>query len=245
MERRYKEPPIIEAVCELQFDPASNWDPVFPGFIYEALKADFPIRSTRQINKFSIRASPEEMAQDITTLTLSQFKDTDRHTLVQVGEHFISANYLAPYQGWTNFLPLIENCYNLYCSVTSPKGIQRIGVRYINRIDVPKEKFSLDLFSYRPILGKWEFSEIQKFVVSIEKPYKEQHGLMRIQLVNDPLPTEDKNSVILDIDYFLTEPNSVDLDEALAWVDQGHLCIIDAFENSITDQLRNMFQEIT
>ena len=36
--RKYRNPPIEEAVCDLQFAPGIEWDPTLPGRMYGELK---------------------------------------------------------------------------------------------------------------------------------------------------------------------------------------------------------------
>jgi uncharacterized protein (TIGR04255 family) len=48
---------------------------------------------------------------------------------------------LRPYpdNGWEEFRPRIETALGCYQKIASPEGIQRIGVRYINRIEIPEK----------------------------------------------------------------------------------------------------------
>ena len=42
MKRRYREPPIKEAACHLQFAAGSPWDMTMPGLIYQEMRDRFP-----------------------------------------------------------------------------------------------------------------------------------------------------------------------------------------------------------
>ena len=44
MSRRYKNSPIIEAICEFQFEENSEWDLTIPGLVYDRVQNEFPIR---------------------------------------------------------------------------------------------------------------------------------------------------------------------------------------------------------
>ena len=44
MSRRYKNSPIIEAICEFQFEENSEWDLTVPGLVYDRVQNEFPIR---------------------------------------------------------------------------------------------------------------------------------------------------------------------------------------------------------
>ena len=45
MTKRYTNPPLVEALCEFQFDPSTAWDLTLIGLIYDQLKDIFPEES--------------------------------------------------------------------------------------------------------------------------------------------------------------------------------------------------------
>jgi len=44
MGKKYKNPPIVEALCEFQFVPGQPWDITIAGMLYERIKDEFPIK---------------------------------------------------------------------------------------------------------------------------------------------------------------------------------------------------------
>ncbi|MBV8265707.1 MAG: TIGR04255 family protein, partial [Planctomycetaceae bacterium] len=46
--RRYKNPPIEEAVCDFQFAPGTDWDPTMPGLLYEKLRDTYNEKPRQQ-----------------------------------------------------------------------------------------------------------------------------------------------------------------------------------------------------
>lgn len=54
--KRYKNPPVIEALRELQFESTVSWDLAIPGMIYDQAKQDFPKRL--QTNRITVDISP-------------------------------------------------------------------------------------------------------------------------------------------------------------------------------------------
>ena len=53
--RVYKDPPIIEALCEFRFVPSQPWDWTIPGLFYREVEAEFPVR--RQFNPLQVEVS--------------------------------------------------------------------------------------------------------------------------------------------------------------------------------------------
>jgi len=246
MGRRYENPPIVEALCEFQFEPDSPWDLVMPGLVYEKVRDTFSKR--RQVKQLAvgISAGPEGVEQQVRTTDRMQFLREDEKAFVQVGPHLLAVNHLKPYSSWQEFLPLIKKGFGAYCDVVDPKKIHRIGLRYINRIEVAGQGIELeDYFEFRPFAGPSLPQEFGRFLVGIQVPYEDSRDILRLQLTSASVETPDTAAVILDLDYFLAKPGEVALEGVFEWVDAAHDRVEDAFEACITDRLRQMFEEVT
>ena len=90
MGRRYKNPPIVEALCEFRFDPDSPWDLAMPGLVYERVRDTFPKR--RQAKQFAVEVSAGQkgVEQHVRTTDRMQFLREDEKALVQVGPHLLA-----------------------------------------------------------------------------------------------------------------------------------------------------------
>ncbi len=123
MSRRYELSPIIEALCQIQFEPDSSWDLTIPGLIYEKVQKTFPKRNQiAQIN-IGIAANAEVIGQQIGALPLMQFLSEAGNTLIQVGQNLLTVNQLKPYTSWQQFLPLIEQGLQAYREAANPKQV--------------------------------------------------------------------------------------------------------------------------
>jgi uncharacterized protein (TIGR04255 family) len=245
--KKYKKPPIVEAVCEFQFEEDSSWDLAIPGLVYEKVRSTFPIRRQSQRVTVNISTGPEEFGPQFGTVTLMQFVRKDERALLQVGSHLLSVNVLKPYPSWPRFQPLIRRGFNAYCDVVAPKSIRRIGLRYINHIEVPDQGIKLeDYFEFRPYVGPNLPQDFGTFALSIQVPYEKSRDILNLQLAS--LPRSDasinKATVLLSLDYFLLKPGEVTLEEAFKWVNMAHSHIEDAFEACITEKLRHLFKEV-
>ena len=71
-----------------------------------------------------------------------QLVTENERRIVGVGPDVLSVHMLRPYQdvtdpmhgGWQEFRSRIENALNTYWTVANPEGINRISIRYINKI---------------------------------------------------------------------------------------------------------------
>lgn len=245
MGRRYNNPPIIEALCELRFEPSLPWDLAIPGLVYERVRDDF--RKRRQVRAFetSVSASPEGLEQQVRTTDRIQFLREDERALIQVGPDLLAVNHLKPYPTWQEFLPLIQTSFSAYCEAANPKGIRRIGLRYINRIEVPGPSIEMeDHFLFYPFVGPNLPQEHGPFIVGIQIPYEGTRDVLRLQLTNATTETPDIVPVMLDLDYFLTKPGEVSLAAISEWLEIAHGHVEEVFEACITDRLRQMFEEV-
>lgn len=245
MSRRYKTPPIVEALCEFQFEPDSPWDLTIPGLVYEKVRDTFPKR--RQAKQFDVGvlAGPEGVEQQVRTMDRMQFLREDKKALVQVGPHLLAVNHLKPYSSWQEFLPLIEKGFEAYCDVVGPKNIHRVSLRYINRIEVAGQSIELeDYFEFRPFVGPSLPQDFGPFIIGIQVPYEDSRDILKLQLTSASVKSPDTAAVILDLDYFLVKPGGVALDNVFEWVDVAHNRVEDAFEACISDRLRQMFEEV-
>ncbi len=144
MRKRYRKPPIVEALVEFRFEPDDNWDMTAPGLMYEHLKSKYPKRRQVQHHDFNLTARDTQLEGKVQIIDRMQFLGEDEHTLVQVSPHFLAVNQLAPYESWESFVPIIKRGLDTYRDVVSPNRLQRVGIRYINHIGFDNEQIELE-----------------------------------------------------------------------------------------------------
>jgi len=239
---KYRKPPIVEVVCEFRFVPSSPWDAAIPGLVYTQLSGEFPKR--RMLRGFESQVSPAEggVRQQIQLAERVQFLREDERAFIQVGPDFLAINHLSPYPAWEGFRPIIQQGFNAYLQVAKPTGLRRIGLRYINKIEIPVEPVSFEeFFNFYPHTGSIK-SEITEFVLGVVSPFEEDRDALRLQL-NSAEPGEAGHlAALLDLDYFVARPQAVTLDEAMAWVDSAHDRVQATFEACLTERLRDTFE---
>ena len=180
MGRKYKNPPIIEALSEFQFAPGQPWDFTIHGLFYEKVNKEFPDK--QQQMGIGIRVKHEAGAiqhEVLQSPDRMQFYRQDKTALVQVGTDLLTVNHLKPYPTWESFKPLILDNLSKYKEIAQPKGFKRLGLRYINKIDIMAKSIELtDYFNYYPYIPK-ELPQIHDaFNVRVEIPREENHDRM-------------------------------------------------------------------
>ena len=246
MGRRYKHPPIVEAVCDFRFDPSAPWDVAVPGLVYEKIQDDgFPKRTPISDVQFGLKQTNAGVEQEVKTVPRIRFSREDGKAFVQVGPHQLTVHHLKPYPSWAEFQPLITKGFEAYWQAGTPGGIQRIGLRYINRIEIPGERVELkEYFEFYPFVGTKLPQDYGSFIVGIEAPFQAKRDILRLQLSSVKSSVPDKIAVLLDLDYFLVKPElSAEIVEISHWIDAAHERVEEAFENTICDPLRTIFVE--
>lgn len=244
MSKQYKNPPLSEAVCEFQFGQDSPWDLTIPGLVYERVRETFPVRTQVARVMMGISANQGEIGQQIGTTPIMRFSSEDEKLIMQVGIHLLSINHLRPYSSWEQFFPLIMKSFETYREVANPKSIHRIGLRYVNTIEISGPAINLeDYFEFRPYIGPNLPKAIGPFMMGVQLLYEGSREVLNLQLASLAGLSTDVATIILDLDYFLAQPGSLTLDDVASWVNGAHAHIEEIFEACITNQLRQRFEE--
>lgn len=243
MRKKYNNPPIIEAVCEFKLAPDTPWDLTTPGLVYEKISKEFVHKEEHPIQELILVKTAEGLQQTVLQDQRIRFLTNDKKTFIQLGTRLLSVNRLRPYSTWEEFKPSIERAFSALNETVEIKNIQRIGLRYINRIDIPSKTVDLDkYFDFRPFLGENLPQFLKSFIVGCEIPFRDEQDSCKVQLTNAIPEAPGSSSYILDLDYYINKPEAVSKDEALEWVWRAHNNVENVFEGCIADSLRELFK---
>jgi uncharacterized protein (TIGR04255 family) len=237
----YKRPPIIEAVVEVRFGGSPLDDEVM-----EKLG-----------NRFSERyPTPRQPSNNVgvevtgTTVRVMQqnlgFKilSADGNFTVNLGRNALGTSRNAPYGGWDEFIGEARNNWSDWENVVGWKGVNRIGVRFVNRVDIPFSPAGVtrleDYFSLKvdmpEILGP-----MTNFAMSAQVLMSEKSIMVIINHAPTPSPLVQTNSFLLDIDLAL-EKDLPTTEKTLWETIEGLRSVKNSvFEACITDRTRELF----
>ena len=242
MGRQYTHPPLVEAVCEFRFLPDTKWDLTIPGLMYEKVQDRFPHKEQRVVSEMEISQQGTEIKQQVRTSERIWFLVDDRKLFIQLSSNFLAVNCLAPYPTWNVFRPEIERAYDTALRLVEIRGLQRIGLRFVNRIEIASPRINLEeYFEFRPHLGERLPQDLASFITGSVLPFSEARDMCRVQLTTAVAEQPERNTFILDIDYFLSRPQEVAPNEAITWIEKAHENLETVFEGCITDRLREIF----
>ena len=242
MSKKYVHPPIVEAVCEFRITSESKWDLTIPGLVYEKVRKEFPKKEQRLIRRIEATQIPKENKQRVSTEERILFLTNNRKMFIQMGSRLLAVNCLKPYPTWNGFKPEIENAFGALCGIVDIKGLQRIGLRYINRIEIPGTLVNLDdYFAFRPFIGRNLPQVLENFIVGSVFPSSDEQDACKVQLTNATCEKPGHSAFLLDLDYFLSQPQPLPANKASEWIETAHHQIENIFEGCITDRLRKIF----
>ncbi len=244
MKRKYENPPIQEALCEIFFSQP-EWDNTMPGLFYEQIKKDHPNKTQiKQLNVEVNVGDNKHAAKFSDNEDRIQFRNVDGSQIVQLASNLLVVNQLRPYPHFEAWLPVVRSTFEIYDRFAKPKGIEKIGVRYINRVLIPKLKIQMeDYFNVYPQLPKELGDQHGPFMMRFELfPKNPKHQLF---ITFATSPSNEPNSIAFALDIYDTfsNPESKSVDSVIKIAAESHDNILTAFENSIKDSLRAVFQE--
>lgn len=119
--KKYKNPPIQEALCEIFFF-GSEWDNTIPGSFYEKIKKDYSEKK-QMVGQVQFEVSPQKKeAKFIGEEDRLQFRKPDGSQIVQLSQNLLVINQLKPYpEKFEDWLPVVKDKFELYCQLAQPK----------------------------------------------------------------------------------------------------------------------------
>lgn len=242
----YKAAPITEAIVEIKFATALEDDE--KKRISDALGAIYPIVAEQiTVDVEVIMKAAESTAKiDVQKLRSRSFKrsNLDQDQLCIVGQGSILVSQLAPYPGWDRFFERVMATVDIANSKSAFRQRSRLGVRYINRLDLPLDSKTIRYEDYFKIFvaAPEEMGPNIGYAGRIQFPLSKIDGLMIIHSASAPSPLPRHAAFMLDIDIGVTQNVPQKSDELAALLTAIRSEKNRAFEFSITDLARTRFQ---
>lgn len=242
--RRYRQPPIIEAVCEFRFaQGTADWNPAIPGLLYERLRTEYPETPRQQLGtgvEFEPQ-SPSSGRISLTPATSVELSDADERNSVVLAPNLLVVRVRTPYPGWETFHGRIVHVLSQFAEVSGEAAVHRIGIRYVNRVVVQSENVRLDEYFNAPPSTPDDFPESLVGVFARFESHYEESDQRDVRLVYTfaSAPEENGSAFMLDLDVIEFFQQAVPLGGALPLTDLKSKETA-AFEAIITDRTRDL-----
>jgi uncharacterized protein (TIGR04255 family) len=244
-EQPYKRPPITEAVIAVSFgDSVDARDLGKANYDFERFYPHHQDARNVNLEFFMLPKPGSEPDTTVHKDELGHRRSSDDQTqIVILWPSLFVFSQLAPYPGWDAFCGRFCRDWALWKKVFGYRKITRVGVRYINRIDLPiigTVTQLEELFHVYPRIPD-DLGPIFAYAMQMQLPYSEISGRITINAASVPSPLLAHSSFIFDQDLY-TEINVPQTDDALyKLLNQIHVKKNEVFEASITDRARELF----
>jgi uncharacterized protein (TIGR04255 family) len=241
--RSYKRPPVAEAAIELRFSA-----PISQKSLERAatrFEKEYPIDEIDYANNINVDAVAKTAAFSATWQGIKR-SSLDRTDVIIFRIGTLVTARLAPYKGWGN---LFERTKSAWLALSRAReisvNVSHIGVRYINRIDVPTAENLFDYVNLRPQVAPFKVNEgsIKEYSSSLVYNIATDDLTARLVAATGASPLVSHRSIIVDIDVFRANnlPRRPDDMWALLERMRDHKNTI--FETCITDRARELFEQ--
>jgi uncharacterized protein (TIGR04255 family) len=236
----YKRAPVTEAVIEIRTKSSLQAGEL------ERLVARFGKKFPTPPQKlFDLSVEVGEVASTARQqLNGYRLAATDGARLLNLGLQSFNTAKLAPYEGWERFVEEVQANWDIWLKIVQWRPIARIGVRYINRIDVPIiGRFELDDYlTFLPVMPKSLDNGIEHFAMNILVPLGKDDLKLVLNAGSTPSPLIGHTSLILDLDVALDTNLPTNNESLWAAIDRMRLRKNEVFEACITDKTRALFR---
>src|SRR5437763_1252782 len=230
--RRYRNPPVVEALCELFFE-GSEWDDTVVGRFYDRVKEKFPKRRKVELQEAQFTFSDKgHTTAGIQSLPPQmQFLSEEGNSLLQLRRDLLVVNQLRPYPHFAVWEPNIYWALKMYWEMTKPKGIRRIGLRYINRIVIPEAPVRMeDYFNIYPQLPKQMGDIHGSFMIRVELPCAQKGHAVVVTFASAPPDQPGQIAHLLDLYGIFNASMPLNEHEVQTEIRTAHANLNTAFE---------------
>jgi uncharacterized protein (TIGR04255 family) len=239
----YRRAPITEAVIELRFAQTIDSETVQKAVRRVRSEYTFEEPETGISAQLDMAAQKAEFQHAWSGVKLSSLERTD---LSMFRTNGFACSRLAPYLGWEAFQPRATRDWDALRATTGPLALARIGVRYINRIDVPvATDVGIRVEDYLNVGPRSpEVDEpITGFTVQIVRPLGVDDCGVILNSATVESPLIGFASFLLDLDVYREKDLPRRDDELWALIERMRHHKNRVFESCITDQARTIFDQ--
>lgn len=243
-DRHYPKAPIVEAIIDIRVELSADLKIEELKRMGVEEKESYP-KSEELIKLFNqVKFQAGMSASTISKQDKVGFKFTSKDKLQVFQAHVDGFTFsrLGMYESWQVFRDEACRLWRIYRTEFNPQTLRRLAVRFINRIDIPKDEIDLkDYFRTSPEISPDLPQKLDGFFMQLRLP---QSDIKAGALINQTMvePTQpDRISIILDIDVFRNA--ELPQEEAAVWnyFEQLHDRKNLLFESCITDKTRELF----
>jgi uncharacterized protein (TIGR04255 family) len=218
----------------------------------DSISSIFPL--SKQIDGeegyFDLNLQTKQLNQHTNKIVSWVFTDKNSTKNLQISPSYLFIEYLK-YKNSTDLINDVEKVVNVFINSFGVKTIKRIGLRYLNEIELHNEKDYLkwDKYIANDLLGAISFANNSEFSVSRsmgQLVFKDGFNIINFNfgVWNDDYPNEvNRKSFVLDYDCYSNIPVDLSDTSIVDVVKEYNSKIEKIFELSISDSFRGLLNK--
>lgn len=237
--------PLIQAIIEAKVNCALSQADV--NKVAKKLKKTYPNAIT--LNDVDISVFPELIENGGFAVNRQQprleLSSNDYNDKVILSKQSIAMVRLAPYQGWDDLIDKFHQAWKAWKAIAGTNSITRIGVRNINRIDIPTPREgSIKLDDYMklyPTVPDFGQAPLDEYQIVISQRLRNSSWSSTIASTLIPTPLINHLSLLFDIDVFQAENMLISDEKLVQIISEARPLKNNIFMSCITKQTTELF----
>lgn len=203
---RFERAPITEALLDIRVQLPNQINLARLATFQDGVKERYPTKRERVSWQFGFQVKPETVPDTFKPSGRPDgylFLSPDERQLVQARLDGFTFNRLKPYDKWVAFREEAKQLWLHYIRIATPERITRLGLRYINRIEIPMPIRELsDYILTTPEMAPELPQSLDSFFMRLVVRDPNSQAVAIITLTMEPVIDQKVLPLIFDIDVF-------------------------------------------
>ena len=219
--RHLSRAPITEALFDFRVTLPAEFQAETLSTVRERLKDKYP--AVEEMRKFEAQfelkpggSFPVATSGELGGLVGYRFQSEDGRNFAQFRRDGFTFNRLPPYTEWDELCPEALRLWDVYVEATQPSRLDRLAVRYINRITLPPSFNLTEYMEVTPPYFPGSPSTLAGFLIRETRHDPQTGVIVNIVQAVDPILGADNsaNSAALLLDIDVAQPGPLGLVDA-------------------------------
>lgn len=237
----YKRPPIIEAAIEIRFSTEID-ESVFKK-LTSRYETNYPELKPIESHKVDININGVDTETNTTVQTDYRFYSKDMSQIILLKSSSFLLSQLAPYESWEALISRFDRDWRLFKRFAGHNPIARIGVRFINRIDIPKSDSLIHEDEYLNIYPKHpkNLDPLLSYAIHSQTELSNINSILTLNSAVVPSPLPKHISIVIDQDISREVEPPQNTEDIINFLNEVRTEKNSVFESCITDKARELF----
>jgi len=238
--------PITEALIDFRIKIKDGFDVGQIETLYSVISGEYPDKKARHRleGRFEFKKGDKPFSLSTETIDGYIFTSADKKQVFQARIDGFTFNRLKPYDRWETFREEAQRVWHLFRNLISPE-IVRVGLRYINKFDIPLFPQPLrdfnEYLTAAPIVPEGLPQGVSSFLTRVVIQNQEIDAAAIITQAFEQIIDPKFIPIILDIDAF-KQKDRIGEEEAWQALEDLRLFKNAIFFSSITEKTKELFK---